>query len=117
MLDLNNLKVVNDTLGHSYGDRLIIAFGRILEKSLPNDAFVGRFGGDEFIALLEGETEEDMERIIQRIDENISIYNDQNENCKISYSYGYELDPQADMKNIRWQLDKQMRRCMLINVI
>lgn len=106
MLDLNNLKVVNDTLGHSYGDRLIVAFGRILEKSLPKDAFVGRFGGDEFIAVLEGKTEEDMERIIQRIDENIATYNDQNENCKISYSYGYELDPQADMKNIRWQLDK-----------
>ncbi len=106
MLDLNNLKVVNDTLGHSYGDRLIMEFGQALQKSLPKDAFVGRFGGDEFIAVLEGKTEEDMKRIIEKIEQNVTAYNNQNEDCKISYSYGYELDTQADMKNIRWQLDK-----------
>ena len=54
MLDLNDLKVVNDTLGHDMGDLMIMNFARILRQTVPSKYFVGRFGGDEFIVIAEG---------------------------------------------------------------
>ncbi|MEB3162025.1 MAG: PAS domain S-box protein [Prochlorothrix sp.] len=52
-LDLDRFKVVNDSLGHSIGDQLLIAFSRLVESLLhPSDTFA-RLGGDEFTILLE----------------------------------------------------------------
>ena len=42
MFDLNNLKTVNDTMGHSAGDQLILNFARLLRNVIPEKDFVGR---------------------------------------------------------------------------
>ena len=53
-LDLDNFKAVNDTCGHEAGDALLKRFSRVLSgRSRATDA-VGRIGGDEFVALLNG---------------------------------------------------------------
>lgn len=52
MFDLNNLKTENDTMGHSAGDRLIMDFARLLRRVIPDKDFVGRYGGDEFMAVI-----------------------------------------------------------------
>ena len=49
VFDMNNLKRVNDSLGHSIGDQLILNFARLLRNSIPAKHFVGRYGGDEFM--------------------------------------------------------------------
>ena len=52
VFDLNNLKMANDTLGHSVGDQLILNFARLLRNAVPPPNFVGRYGGDEFMAVI-----------------------------------------------------------------
>jgi diguanylate cyclase (GGDEF)-like protein/PAS domain S-box-containing protein len=52
-LDLDRFKVVNDSLGHLLGDRLLMVLGRRLEACLRPEDPVGRFGGDEFAVLLD----------------------------------------------------------------
>lgn len=48
MIDLDNFKQVNDTLGHPEGDRVIVEFADTLGRVFVRDALVGRMGGDEF---------------------------------------------------------------------
>jgi diguanylate cyclase (GGDEF)-like protein len=52
MFDIDHFKNVNDTFGHEAGDAVLSAFAKILKKECRNVDVVGRFGGEEFLALL-----------------------------------------------------------------
>ncbi|MHB1138333.1 MAG: putative bifunctional diguanylate cyclase/phosphodiesterase [Microthrixaceae bacterium] len=54
MIDLNQFKEVNDTLGHEYGDRLLVELSRRLSRHLRGCDTIARLGGDEFAILLTG---------------------------------------------------------------
>jgi diguanylate cyclase (GGDEF)-like protein len=52
MMDLNDLKSINDLGGHDAGDQHIQAVARAITQALPKDAVAGRWGGDEFLVIL-----------------------------------------------------------------
>lgn len=51
-LDLNQFKYVNDSLGHTYGDKLLIAISKRLQRLIEADINLSRLGGDEFIIVV-----------------------------------------------------------------
>ena len=53
LLDIDNFKIINDTYGHIVGDDVIIKVARSLEEELRNSDIVARFGGEEFVILLQ----------------------------------------------------------------
>ena len=65
-IDLDRLKVVNDTLGHAVGDSLIVATSKLLKSVTGDGGTVARLGGNEFVFLFSG-TPSDLELTIQRI--------------------------------------------------
>ena len=68
LLDLDRFKVINETLGHAAGDRLLVAVGQRLLNSLRPGDTVARFGGDEFALVLDPVADpEEAHRIAKRI--------------------------------------------------
>ena len=71
-LDLNRFKVINDSLGHSLGDHLLVAIGQRLRDCLRPEDSVARLGGDEFLILLdELRQPDDVSRCAERLEQTL----------------------------------------------
>ncbi|MEX0732450.1 MAG: GGDEF domain-containing protein [Aquisalimonadaceae bacterium] len=65
--DMDNFKRLNDSHGHSAGDRVLRQFGRIVNASIRGSDIAGRYGGDEFVVILQGCTLRDAQRVASRV--------------------------------------------------
>jgi diguanylate cyclase (GGDEF)-like protein len=73
-LDLDRFKNINDSLGHTHGDLLLVAFAQRLERILRPMDTLARFGGDEFAILLSGISNgDDAVRVAQRIQNDLTL--------------------------------------------
>lgn len=89
-IDLDGLKVINDTYGHETGDNAIRSIADVLRKSCTENEIFCRFGGDEFIVFAPDYTEKDADALNQRIEDNISEINKTaNHEFMLSASTGY----------------------------
>jgi len=71
MVDVDGLKLANDTFGHERGDALLIEAARVLQDSLREGDLIARIGGDEFAALLPEIRGDDLDRVVARIRSNL----------------------------------------------
>lgn len=72
ILDIDDFKKVNDTLGHLVGDKVLIRFAEIIKENLRDSDFKARWGGEEFSILLVNTSEDESMKIAQKIREAIS---------------------------------------------
>lgn len=71
LLDIDSLRVINDTQGHLAGDELLRSFSRLLADALPTALSIARVGGDEFAALIDTDHGEPIEVAGDRLQEHI----------------------------------------------
>ncbi len=103
-IDLNYFKHVNDTYGHAKGDELLIHFAEILKAAFPYPACVGRMGGDEFIVILDYETEGELEAKIQNLNKIVTEWNQKTtEDKQISFASGFASN-ENDMTRSVWKV-------------
>lgn len=95
-IDLNSLKVVNDTLGHVAGDELIVGACECLEKCFGKYGKLFRIGGDEFVALIYAD-EEKLNEIKKELDETTMAW-EGSYNKGLTLSCGYVT--QSEMENM-----------------
>ncbi len=98
--DLNDLKIVNDTIGHSAGDELLQGFAALLVATIRDNGKVYRQGGDEFAILYNA----DIKQLLLDLEEECRAYN-QSRNVPISYAIGYCELSDSDFMN---RADKMM---------
>ncbi|MCM1262095.1 MAG: GGDEF domain-containing protein [Butyrivibrio sp.] len=108
--DLNNLKVVNDTLGHAQGDILIKSAAEVIAKTYESYGIVARMGGDEFIAIVNTANSEEIDKLAEQFLMNIKEKNDEIEDLNMSIAYGYaSLSPNdTDIEKIYQIADDRM---------
>jgi diguanylate cyclase (GGDEF)-like protein len=109
--DLDNLKTINDTLGHSTGDQTIIDAAEVLRACFRDDDIVARIGGDEFVALLLID-ELNYGSIKTRLEEKIKHFNSAHDQpYSLSISFGIihcSLEQDPDLAEILRQADALM---------
>ncbi|MHA7846574.1 GGDEF domain-containing protein [Serratia sp. D1N4] len=94
MLDLDNFKKVNDTYGHLAGDQVLTGIGRILQDSVRNEDFVGRYGGEEFIVITSSYEPLQVNAVAERIHskvENSCFKTEEGKEIRLTISIGTSL--------------------------
>ncbi|MCD2450830.1 diguanylate cyclase [Methylicorpusculum oleiharenae] len=99
-LDLDGFKPINDTLGHSAGDVVLIEIAKRISHIIRESDTVARLGGDEFIILLPRlhdviECEKTLQRILNSIAETIRI---QDQTCQVTASIGVAVDQSGNIE-------------------
>lgn len=113
-LDLDGFKRVNDSLGHIVGDQLLAAVARRLERTVRPGDTVARFGGDEFVVLLEYVAGiSDVITVADRIQAHLSVpIILQGEECTVAASIGVAISDSryADPEDVLRDADEAMYR-------
>ncbi len=110
-LDIDNFKSINDTLGHVHGDELLSRVAYRLNLLLGNNAFISRFGGDEFLILLSDTDKETVENLAQDIhdifDESFLLNNNK---INVDFSMGITFYPKdsSDINQLIMNADTAM---------
>ena len=109
IMDIDHFKDVNDNYGHDAGDRILKRVAEILTSTFRSSDHVIRFGGDEFVVLLPGVTEENGEAIRKKIDSvNILLDNLIDDLPKTSVSAGVAFSREGVTKELYTNADKAM---------
>lgn len=89
MADVDGLKEVNDSFGHTAGDRLLQQAAHVLLDTFRAEDVVARIGGDEFVVLVPGANETELQEMLARIKITNQSFRCENHECTLSLSLGY----------------------------
>lgn len=109
MMDMNRFKSINDTYGHVEGDQALIAVAACLKKAcggVPGRPFLARYGGDEFIVVMETESDLDAEHLCDYIHMTLAV---ENHRMKKPYNLSISIGWVRNEQNNR-SIKKLLRR-------
>ncbi len=109
--DLDGLKEINDSFGHSEGSLAIAKTAEVLRQTFRNSDIVARLGGDEFAILAQNVPHHEVETVIARVEGNLCAENKQNNSYQLSLSVGtvwIAHDSNLSIEQLVDQADKAM---------
>ena len=96
LIDMDRFKLINDNYGHEMGDKILRGVSEILKNTLRSCDWIGRWGGEEFLAILPDTDEETSQTIAERLREKIDHFSIQfnGQKIKATISIGISSYPQ-----------------------
>ena len=108
-MDVNNLKQVNDSLGHEAGDRLIRKAAESLKRIAARNVLPFRVGGDEFVAVAIHVSREEAEKIRKKWEEGLAELNRQDDGIRCTVACGFAYgEPGFDPDEVFARADRLM---------
>ncbi len=111
-VDLDHLKVINDTWGHAAGDRALLIVATALASTFRTSDVIGRMGGDEFLCLLPNATDVDPERLRARLESSMArLSADLKEEFAVTATVGIAVAPPAaavDLDRLMREADQKL---------
>ena len=113
MMDIDDLKVINDTFGHVMGDRILQSVADILRGSVRELDFLARFGGDEFVIIMPEAKESDALMLAKRIQEMITRWNSKETTTglMLNISIGVHEAGHDNIDGILLEADRDLYQC------
>ena len=112
-VDLDGLKLINDSLGHSQGDEMLVACAGVLQNSVRSTDIITRVGGDEFAVILPRTSAERGGEVLERIRNSLIAFNEEKKTkVPLSFSVGYATaeDKSKPLAEIYKEADNLMYR-------
>ncbi|MDA3900501.1 MAG: diguanylate cyclase [Spirochaetes bacterium] len=106
MLDLDLFKNINDTYGHPFGDEVLKQVAQVIQDSIRNVDYAGRYGGEEFMIILPQANLESAFEVAERIRHSISALNFRTADIKITVSGGVTECDEETTKELVSRADK-----------
>jgi diguanylate cyclase len=111
LLDLDDFKRLNDSLGHQAGDHALIHLSSVIQETLRPSDSVTRYGGEEFVLLLPDielkEAVETIERLQRELTKKFFLH--ENERVLVTFSAGVALlNPEESLEDVVGRADKAM---------
>lgn len=105
--DVNDLKTINDTMGHDYGDYLISTVGMSIFRFTDEKSLAYRVGGDEFVMIIEDPTEERINAVLDGWRSDLETKN-KGANIKLSAAVGYACGSGSNIEEVVKEADANM---------
>lgn len=108
MCDCNNLKAVNDEMGHEAGDNYIRGAANLLKNALPDKGICVRWGGDEFLLIIPDCNYEESQELLKKIEEGQKVRQEAMPYMEISMGTYVRYDIKQPEKEAIQQADRNM---------
>ena len=116
--DINGLKLINDALGHTEGDRILVIMANILKNICRAQDLIVRAGGDEFYILLPNTEYDEAEKLMKKIQQSCNEYTKETKNeiynLSISLGCAAKVDQKVDFKVVIKDAEDNMYRDKLL---
>lgn len=100
-MDIDDFKKINDNYGHDIGDLVLKTISKTFSNNLRGDDIIGRWGGEEFIAVFSGVNRENLEKIAEKLRMLVENTVIKDEKLKVTISIGAALvTPEDDMDTL-----------------
>lgn len=91
IMDIDDFKQINDTYGHTFGDRVLCTFANFMEEEVGNDGFAARFGGEEFMIIFDHANKDHALNVLNNLSHKLENHFMNESNISITFSGGLEL--------------------------